>query len=436
MLKSASELLAASDTVAASDKNDIFTQVTAYVTAPVLFCYVRDLLIKAQSMGLRRIYFLARDGYIMNKIACELCIKMSLDIECRYLYCSRFSLRNALYYLCESADDFESTGIFGRCARQSAYNTLSRAGLDGEQRRLIYEDVGFDGDEYRMLCNAEFDCFADKLRHSALFLDTLKQHSKKNYDMITAYFEQEGLFDTIPFALADTGWLGSIQTALMRLVKDRITVEDIKGFYFGLFRGLDGDKFIPFLFSGENAHKYVPRFCNNLFECFCAAPHGMTVGYESKNGKISPIFKEQNAEFAAAARKQTDMVTAFTKAVCAGTIPDMSRELSKKIVQKLLFALMYKPDRDEAETMGCFPFCDDATEQALEPLAEKCDTKSLKGILFINRFINRAKGRSVYPSKGVYWLYGTIVLSDCKPKWAYRLSVRMWEKVRLLAEKK
>lgn len=434
ILKRSEQLLKTADkTSGLFEVSEVFSSVSAYVTAPVLFCYVRQILKTAQDKGIKRLYFLARDGYVMKEIAQIICKKQNIGIDCRYLYCSRYVLKNALYYLCDTAEDFERAGFFGRCAGQSPINTLCRAGLSEEERRSIYDNIGFYGDENKVMDNGEFSLFCDSLKKSELLLSILKNKGKAAYDNIICYFEEQGLFEDTPFALADTGWLGSIQSALTDICSDKVK-NRIRGFYFGLFRGLDEDRFIPYLFSGEDAHRTVPQFCNNLFECFCAAPHGMTIGYQNTGKGYAPIFKEQSKAMRELAEKQIEIIKAFTE---NADIPmSYDDDILRSIARKLLIALMYKPEKDEAEIIGAFPFCDDATELYVTPLAEKCDKKSLKRLLFPIRMLNKMRGRSIYPDKGVYWLYATIVLSDVRPKVFYRLSVRLWEKLRLVKEKR
>ena len=96
---------------------------------------------------------------------------------------------------------------------------------------------------------------------------------------------------------------------------------------------------------------------------------------------------------------------------------------------------MRKADYDEAKVLGAFPFCDDATETELTCLVDDCKN-SIGNILFFNRLIRKRKGKSIYPDKGMYWLYGSIVISGFRPKAVYRVSVRAWEKLRLLREKR
>lgn len=66
--------------------------------APVLYAYIYWVLKEAKKRDIHTLYFLARDGYIMNKIARVICENEELDICCRYLYCSRMSLRMPTYH--------------------------------------------------------------------------------------------------------------------------------------------------------------------------------------------------------------------------------------------------------------------------------------------------------------------------------------------------
>lgn len=108
------------------------------------------------------------------------------------------------------------------------------------------------------------------------------------------YFEQSGLFEKGKIAIVDSGWMGTVQKTLTALVNGR-TDDNIIGYYFGLYRRED-DNYKAFLFDVTDAYKYVPTFCNNLFECFCSAPHGMTTGYRECDGKIIPVLSDANAE--------------------------------------------------------------------------------------------------------------------------------------------
>lgn len=417
----------------AAENNDALAQVTAYVTAPVLFCYVRYILDCAAEQNIHRIYFLSRDGYILKQIADIITESENLPIQTRYLYVSRYSLRNALYYKCDRAEDFERAGFFGHCAVQSAENTLKRAGLNESQRLEVYKNTGFGGDENRIMSDREYNDFCNELKKDKCLFENIKKQAEEKYRNIILYFEQNGLLDNEKKALVDSGWLGSVQRTLTELISDKTDINNIVGFYFGLYRKKD-DSYRSFLFDISDAHKYVPTFCNNLFECFCSAPHGMTTGYELSGGKAVPVTAGTVPKLVKAADTQIKTAVRFTRFVCEKH-NDTSKEMLGRISSQLIKQLMYKPDMQEAKILGEFPFCDDVTEIRTQPLACDCGG-SIKNILFINRILRKRKGLSIYPESGMYWLYGSIVLTGCKPARVYRMSVRLWEKLRLIKEKR
>lgn len=425
-------LLSAAEKTAMKSKGKL-AQVTAYVTAPVLFCYVSYVIENAVKQGIQRIYFLARDGYILKSIADVIIKKQELDIDTRYLYVSRYALRNALYFKCETVQDFENAGFFGHCAVQSAENTLKRAGLEECKRVEAYRKIGFTDAEKRIMNDSEYDEFCKLLKSNEELFSDIKNNAKEKYENIIGYFEQNGLFDDKRVALVDSGWLGSVQKTLTELISDKTDTGRITGYYFGLYRK-KSDSYRSFLFDVSDAYKYVPTFCNNLFECFCSAPHGMTTGYTVADNGVQPITAEANGYIAQAAATQTETAVRFTAYACEGDAAISEKRL-KELAARLIKALMYRPDMEEAEIFGAFPFCDDATEISVQPLA--CDSgKSINNILFLNRILRKRKGLSIYPYKGLFWLYGSIRLTGCNPAWVYRNSVRIWEKLRLIKEKR
>ena len=70
-----------------------------YAVMPGLSYYVEWVLKQAQADGVRRLYFLARDGYLMYRMASELCMSRNIPVECRYLYGSRYAWRIPWYHL-------------------------------------------------------------------------------------------------------------------------------------------------------------------------------------------------------------------------------------------------------------------------------------------------------------------------------------------------
>ena len=74
-------------------------QSTESTLAPVLVEFVKWVLRSAGEHGIRRIYFLARDGWPMYQAARILAEGRDSEIDCRYLKCSRYALRIPAFHL-------------------------------------------------------------------------------------------------------------------------------------------------------------------------------------------------------------------------------------------------------------------------------------------------------------------------------------------------
>ena len=121
---------------AAEDRQrESICMVTDYVLAPALNGFVVWVLSQAMLRGIRRLYFLARDGYIMYRTACRYTEIYRLPVECRYLYCSRYSVRIPGYHLSpEKALSYITLGGLD----VTADKLYLRAGFDRERREAMH----------------------------------------------------------------------------------------------------------------------------------------------------------------------------------------------------------------------------------------------------------------------------------------------------------
>lgn len=99
------------------DKNDAATAAAAYVFCPAAAGFSLWLIKEAMKRNIKRLYFLSRDGYFFYRWGSALCRKHRIDIECKYLSCSRFSLNAPLKNhskekLNSAAEYFRQEGLF------------------------------------------------------------------------------------------------------------------------------------------------------------------------------------------------------------------------------------------------------------------------------------------------------------------------------------
>ena len=253
------------------------------------------VLAEARRRGIRRIYFMARDGYLPLAIARRLRTRRAEAPQLAYLPCSRQAillptLLDDLPQLARLVAD----GMLGR-PLHAALNTLGIApDTTAGMARAAGQDPdqpvrGTEGqDAVRRLIDA----------HRETILATLRQRR----DAALAYLGECGFLDPGPRMVVDVGWRGSVQKALATLVG--ATPTDIFGAYLGLWpealcAGLNPHNAAGYLFSFGHPKPLLDIVHQGyvLFELYFSAPHGPVSHYTEENGRAVPVFAadhEQN----------------------------------------------------------------------------------------------------------------------------------------------
>ena len=403
---------------------------------PILLDYVYWIIHEAEKREVETLYFLARDGYILQKIAIQICEREHIPTFCKYLYCSRTSLRMPTYSLIgEEAFDLLLLGGY----QVSRKSLLERAELNQDQRSAVWKDCEetFE-DEEQLLSRNELERLRGKLRQSQVFHNLIIDRSKEAYSSAVGYFRQEGLFDLERVAIIDSGWTGSMQRSLRQLLQSAGFQGKILGFYFGMYADPKEAKEGTYLSYNINKagriRDKIP-FSNNLFECLLQAPHGMTLGYGLQNGSFYPKLAPCNNG------------TSYEKThAYMQEIIDIAWELGKKKpyqafelkaaqqeTRVLIKRYMAHPTSEEAELLGRYLFCDDVSESYHSWLASPEQTKQLNQYSFFRRVWRRLRSKgdgNIQPE--LYWPYGTIAfLPRWKQPW-HRWNVYLWELIRYL----
>ena len=263
--------------------------------APVLLEFVEWVLEQAEKRGIYRLYFLARDGYQMYLAAAHLCELRNIKIECRYLYGSRYAWRIPQFATMGS----DCLDVICRGGINVTFEkVLKRGGLIDVEIQQVAKELNFTAQYQRILSYSEVLQLKKPLAESKQFLPCVYEKSRASYETTIGYFRQEGLFDEVKYALVDSGWTGSLQQTLIKLLEQEGCKKAIEGFYFGLYElpaRVKKEKYHTFYFGPQNGMRRKVYFSNCLYEAVYSAPHGMTIGYEKKGESYVPVFyKEQS----------------------------------------------------------------------------------------------------------------------------------------------
>ena len=392
-----------------------------YVLAPALFGYVLWVLEDAVKSGKRRLYFLARDGYMMYLAAEYLCSAWHLPLECRYLYCSRMALRSGEYRLL-GENSLEYICLGGM--KVTLEKMLGRGGLNREEALAAASYMGLAHEMHRPLSYEQIKDMKPLLKANPLFMERLEAHAEEEYTYVIGYLQQEGLLEEVPFALVDSGWTGSMQRSIQRLLESAGCHKKVEGYYFGLYEyaeGIDPETYHPWYFAPEHGNCRKAFFCNNLFECVFSSPEGMAKGYRWQEGRLGPVFvaegnpnrKRIQAGLAILIRYAECYVRHVGKRDGSMTQKTSAEEAQecRPVLFRLLSSLMGRPSKGEAAAFGRYAFDDDVTGEEKHRIAHAFTATQVKEEKFLRR-LRRYMLRKEHPALQSAWPEACLVLSD------------------------
>lgn len=261
-----------------------YTEIAADFIAPTYIPYVLFILNQAKKRGLKRLYFLSRDSFILMKMA-EVAKKEFMDIELRYLFVSRKSL--LMPYLTEvTKEHFLAAQDHQTIRNKQIDSLLAMLGTDRDELLQIF---GIEFEYSRISTKKQEDDFLSKIfGKDSAFLQTLQQRCRAHYDLLHAYFKQEGIFDGTPAGMVDVGWLGTTRLMINSILK-HAEAQPVEFFYFGIRSDV-----LPLRYGIYMSYYRPEQFDTELTfvieDYFSASPYPTTIGYQHSSSKIVPQF--------------------------------------------------------------------------------------------------------------------------------------------------
>lgn len=353
--------------------NDIF--------APVMYSFVSWILQQAEEKQIKRLYFLARDGYQMYLSARILCEEQGIDVDCRYLKCSRYALRVPVYHIQkETCLTLICQGGIDVTLRK----VLKRTGMDNRTAEEMAEMLGLEKQLDEILSYRQVQDLKEMFRQSAAFMNWIYEHSEKEYPKAVGYLQQEGLLDEVSYAIVDSGWIGTLQQTLQMLLWQEGKKSPLQGFYFGLYElpaGADPFQYHTFYFSPHGKIRRKVYFSNSLFECIFGAPEGMTLGYEASDGTYQAVLEQKENRNRAKVEETADVLCRRVR-----VLAKEGAHITLKQAEDLLARFMGTPSPEEVEEFGNWKFTDDVLEEKQQIVAADLNETELSK----NHFFKKA----------------------------------------------
>lgn len=392
-----------------------------HVFAPSMVEFVEWVLEEAVRSGKKRLYFLARDGWIMYETAKAVCRKRNLSMDCRYLQVSRYAVRTAQYHLLgKSCLNLICVGGIDVTFRK----IMQRGMLTGQEAEEIAALCGYENQMDQVLHVGQVQELKRRLADIPSFFSYVDAHSRDMYPNVMGYLRQEGLLDGISYALVDSGWVGTLQQSVEHLVntafdgKGRVVLQ---GYYFGLYEipaGADLNGYHGYYFEPGNHLKRKVRFSNCLFETVFSAPEGMTLCYEDVGEHYAACISKSPNPNAAQLKKHHQLQMEYTEIYVSCT-DGAEKSRKDRVAENLLGTLMGEPVNWEVQALGGGLFCDDILESQMQPVAAPLLDAEIQKQRFFRKLliVLNLKKEEIHESA---WLEGSIVQNGTQVKKSLR----------------
>lgn len=406
-----------------TDRDAVLWDTGATVAGPLFYGFVRWTLAEAKRRGLRRLYFLARDGQIFWRIARAIEGAEPTGVECRYLQVSRLSLAglaeldapDALRWLAAPTGHFHSIS-----------QTLRQLGLDEAWARQHLPAPHAAADFDANLPPADREALADWLLAPER-RETVRAALHARAAHARAYLAAEGVLAGEPIGVVDTGWLGSIHRNLELLLGNPGQPAPLPGFYLGLMpagaKRPAGEmlgytnQFAPLPILREESHKV-------LIELMAQSDHGQVLGYQQAGNAWQPQLNAAGPVNLDEIRRFQDAILAFVRRALA-TAADAAgaEDQYARIVIAGYRRFHDEPTAAQVRVFGFLPHADQLFEQRHATLVADFTGSELFAAL-----------RDYRLRPPHWWVAGQAALGHGGVLRAFRSLKRLWWRLRLRQE--
>ena len=255
-------------------------------SAPLLLPYVLWILEESKKKGIEKLFFIARDGYILKKIADIVIKAYGYPVQTEYLYGSRRAWR--LPAVTEDNFDIKELFKWSNPSRIYSYKQIAQiVGLTIGELQIFLPCAREDGE------NLSHSQLQDMIQHLSMQQKEIaafvcEKYKEKRY-ATEGYLRQELGCENGNFAFVELIGSGYSQRCLKELTKE-FAGGLVKTFFYRLDSCKEYDGLVNYVFFVNRLPK------GHMIEVLCGASHGQTNGYEYVNSKWQPVFGQDEGQ--------------------------------------------------------------------------------------------------------------------------------------------
>ena len=322
---------------------------------PLLLGFIQWLNQKLISDNISSVFFLARDGYIIQQAYSKMSKGLWQD-NVNYLYCSRRAFTVPLIWKHPEFEDLKNYIPFSH--RLSLLQFVARLGIDDTLVEAIGKQYNLDYDyiyeHFELFKQKMFLPFYNKIKPIVI------HNSKCEYQALSTYIKSFNISNKI--ALVDIGYHGTMQNAFEQLLKELGIEADVYGYYVDIAdekspiaeRKICANGFLDDVGFKSCIYKEIRKFVP-LFELAFLAPHGSTKKFTLKNH--IPIPELYDFEYDKNSKEYIDInnyqkgALDFISVACQSKIINIIN-ISKTIAIRNYIKLGTNPSKQEAHFWG------------------------------------------------------------------------------------
>ncbi|MDN5850777.1 MAG: hypothetical protein L0H63_14250 [Nitrococcus sp.] len=404
--------------------SDAVEQVLYGIVIPFLLAYVIWVLDQAKRNGIRRLYFVARDGEILYRIARSL-HEESDDIELRYLYGSRQAWVPASITPVSNASNQAPHQPGQRSGVITRFDILPSAGLADNGNEAIRKQLNLSEQEWHTPVDRDA---AIKFLGVVLEKNYVPFYSfcARQGEATLAYLRQEGLCDTTRWALVDVGWKLNCQAAIARVLN---FADDPQLKPCGFYIALSGNHLDPQI-TGP-AHAFVQQGASMFYsrggvieKLFTPSTHATTHRYRQRYNVIEPVFGpdlRNPEEMTYTKRLHAAAISAAAAIAGDARAFDSIRRYSPEIISNAVHFLRH-PDPTDVPQFASFCVDIDPRHE-YRAVRRLCKKLSISDIWNVIRF--QLQQGAVSKQDSPIWIEGSTAISPWYIRYPMRILLRI-----------
>ncbi|EJM99949.1 hypothetical protein [Phyllobacterium sp. YR531] len=262
--------------------------------------WLRDRL---EAHEIDRLYFCARDGWLIKAAWEAAGFSTSVRTKIHYLGVSRRTLHFACGYIDSSPGRLSEPLIKFLSSSDrdlSIWSVLQRLGCAEDSMLCVKAKIIF-GDLQQTLKMPEI------YRMLLIFLQSnsalVRGRLSKDYSNLLQYLRQEKLLSPGRVAIVDLGWHGTMQKSLKKILDHCNSESELTGFYYGLWPAATGNRYGAGPMEAAFSTDYLEHWeqpemegAVEILEELHSAPHGTVISYEHRNSRWEPVFANSTSE--------------------------------------------------------------------------------------------------------------------------------------------